>query len=447
MVKRLSAWVRGILVVLLIGTINGHGQEVAPSQLDEAARRAVVRSAAEELRQRYVFPDVGNRAAETLETALSAGRYDGAQDPEEFARRLTLDLAGVTHDKHVRVTTAGSPPLSCPGVAPSAPPRNEWGIARADRLDDNIGYVEIVSLPELALFEPALDRAMAALAKTRALIIDARRNGGGGPWSEAYLASYFLKAKERVAVNQFITRTPGTETFTAQKFWSSATPFSYAGKPVYVLTSCFTFSGGEALAYDLHALGLAVIVGEQTAGGANPGGVWSLGFGLSIFVPGGRGENPKTHTNWESVGVTPDVRTPASDALKVALQKLGLAPSQAQISDLSKARLFEPRTTQQPGSEGALRRLADGLARGEPPYDLMSEGRAQFTREWLVKTQGEWFKELGPIQSITFSLVDDQGADRFEATHRNGSHLLWGIALDKDGKIASFGMMRAPPAP
>jgi hypothetical protein len=59
--KRLSAWVRGILVVLLIRAINAHAQEVAPSQLDESARRAVVRGAAEELRQRSFLTWVTER--------------------------------------------------------------------------------------------------------------------------------------------------------------------------------------------------------------------------------------------------------------------------------------------------------------------------------------------------------------------------------------------------
>ncbi|MGI8691709.1 MAG: S41 family peptidase [Geodermatophilaceae bacterium] len=39
---------------------------------------------------------------------------------------------------------------------------------------------------------------------------------------------------------------------------------------MYVLTSGATFSGGEALAYDLQQLGRATVVGERTRGGAHP---------------------------------------------------------------------------------------------------------------------------------------------------------------------------------
>ncbi|MDQ6768602.1 MAG: hypothetical protein M3Z54_01270 [Gemmatimonadota bacterium] len=40
-----------------------------------------------------------------------------------------------------------------------------------------------------------------------------------------------------------------------------------------------------------------------------------------IGVPFARAINPITHTNWEGVGVEPDVKVPASEALATA-QKL-----------------------------------------------------------------------------------------------------------------------------
>ena len=83
-----------------------------------------------------------------------------------------------------------------------------------------------------------------------------------------------------------------------------------------MLTSARTFSGGEAVAYDMQVLKLATIVGETTGGGANPGGMAPLTPDFAMFVPGGRGENPTTLTNWEGVGVKPDVAAPAANALR-----------------------------------------------------------------------------------------------------------------------------------
>jgi C-terminal processing protease CtpA/Prc len=86
-----------------------------------------------------------------------------------------------------------------------------------------------------------------------------------------------------------------------------------------VLTSKRTFSGGEEFAYALQSLHRATIVGETTGGGANPGRGFPLPYNLTVFVPTGRAINPITKTNWEGVGVKPDVAVDADRALDVAL--------------------------------------------------------------------------------------------------------------------------------
>jgi C-terminal processing protease CtpA/Prc len=290
------------------------------------------------LRERYIFPDVGAQAAQAIESALRGGAYDGLDQRAVFAQRLTEDLRAVARDKHLRVTAPGAP-----AAAPRpAPPRAEGGIARADILDGNVGYLEVVRFPPPDTFTGAVNRAMAALQTTRALIVDVRRNGGGSPITVAYLVSYFIDSGERVHINTFINRIPGTETFRSQDFWSESTPFSYAGKPVFVLTSDGTFSGGEEFAYDMQVMRLATVVGETTGGGANPGGNYPLAAGLAMFVPGGRARNPITGTNWEGVGVKPDVAVPSGNALKAALEQLGVSAASAEIDGLSRSRVFGP---------------------------------------------------------------------------------------------------------
>src|SRR5688500_984688 len=183
---------------------------------------------------------------------------------------------------------------------------------------------------------------MSALQATRALIVDVRRNGGGSPVSVAHLVSYFLAPGERVHINTFINRNPGTDTFRSQDFWSETTPFSYTGKPVLVLTSGRTFSGGEEFAYDMQVMKLAGTVGETTGGGANPGGTARLPAGLAMFIPGGRARNPITGTNWEGVGVKPDIAVPSENALKAALEQLSVSSVGGEIEALSRSRVFEP---------------------------------------------------------------------------------------------------------
>jgi hypothetical protein len=424
------------------------GPPPPPGPLDAAGRTAVVKAAADALRQRYVFPDVGKRAAEAIEAALAAGKYDEIVQPWAFAERLTADLEAIAHDKHMRVTARGPAPApaAATGDAPQGPPpRSEAGVTRSDRLPGDIGYIEVVALPRLDAFKAPVDKAMAALADTRALIVDLRRNGGGAPEAEVYLTSYFLDPAKPVPVNRFFWRNPGTETFRTEEFMSSQTPYWYHGKPVYVLTSARTFSGGEAVAYDMQALKLATIVGETTGGGANPGGGAPLTPDFGMFMPGGRPENPTTGTNWEGVGVKPEVAVPAADALKAALGLLGQKTDKAEIDALSEARLFEPRKTANPLSEPTIRRTAEELARGEPNYDLLTPGMQQVTRAQLAGLQ-QTFQSLGAIESVTFVEVDGQGGDAFDVKFANGA-LRWSIVVNSEGKTAGAGIRPlAPPA-
>jgi hypothetical protein len=402
-----------------------------PASLDGANRRAVVEAAAKMLRERYVFPDVGDRAARAIESALGAGDYNSLDQPRAFAERLTDDLRAVAKDKHLRVTAPGPAPAGQPAAAP---PRTDGGITRADILDGNVGYIEVAGFPGPT--DP-MDRAMAPLEKTRALIVDVRRNGGGSPEAVSYLVSYFLRSAQPVHINTFINRNPGTETFRSTDFFSKTTPFSYAGKPVYVLTSVRTFSGGEEFAYDMQVMKLAQLVGETTGGGANPGGTGPLAAGLTMFIPGGRARNPITGTNWEGVGVVPDVAVSSENALKVALERLGVSRAGVEIDAVSQSRVFAPRTTQQPGGEATIRRVSEEIARGEPNYDLLSPQMADLTRRQLAVMK-ERFSSLGPVESVTFVEVSPNG-DVYEVRYANGG-LRWIISLTSDGKLASAGL-------
>ena len=70
----------------------------------------------------------------------------------------------------------------------------------------------------------------------------------------------------------------------------------------------------------------ATIVGETTGGGAHPVRGRSIDEHFMIGVPFARAINPVTHTNWEGVGVEPDVKVPAKDALATAERLLRAPP-------------------------------------------------------------------------------------------------------------------------
>ena len=91
-------------------------------------------------------------------------------------------------------------------------------------------------------------------------------------------------------------------------------------KPLYILTSGRTFSAAEAFAYNLQALGRATVVGEITGGGAHPFEYRRVHPHFAVDLPEARSINPITGSNWQGVGVQPDVAVPADQALAKALE-------------------------------------------------------------------------------------------------------------------------------
>jgi C-terminal processing protease CtpA/Prc len=90
------------------------------------------------------------------------------------------------------------------------------------------------------------------------------------------------------------------------------------GKPVYLLTSKRTFSGGEEFTYDLKNLKRATIIGETTGGGAHPVAGHRIDGRFMIGVPFATAINPISKTSWEGTGVEPDVKVSADSALSMA---------------------------------------------------------------------------------------------------------------------------------
>jgi Peptidase family S41/N-terminal domain of Peptidase_S41 in eukaryotic IRBP len=285
--------------------------------------REIVQTAIAILRARYVFPDRAAQAAEQIEANLAAGEYDEMGE-HELAERLTSQLYAVCADKHLRVQVHPERMRPPPGPRDRERPRpdmraigrlDNFGIHRVERLEGNVGYVDLrrVALPQNA--GAAIAAAMELVSGTYALIFDLRRNGGGSPDGVVFWCSYLFDG-------------PGThfndifeaETGETRQFWSvSYVPGTrYVDKPVYVLTSKETFSGGEDFCYTLQALGRAQLIGETTGGGAHPTGMRPLSQTMGISVPFARSVNPITGTNWEGTGVVPDVPVTAAEAYDVA---------------------------------------------------------------------------------------------------------------------------------
>jgi C-terminal processing protease CtpA/Prc len=295
--------------------------------LDAAERRAVIDGVLDRLKQAYVFPDTAIAMERAIRARQRRGEYDRITSGRAFAESLTAHLQAVSRDRHLRVRHRAEPfPIEANQDGPNPDERARaralgrqmnFGFERVERLAGNVGYLEIRSFG----FDTADGSAVAAtafsfLGNTDALIIDVRRNGGGSPHMVAQVSSY-LFGSDSVHLNSLYWR-PADRT---DHFYTRAVvPGTRYGpnKPVYVLTSRTTFSGAEEFAYNLQALRRARIVGDTTGGGAHPGGIRRVTDHFAVWVPTGRAINPITKTNWERVGVRPDVAVPSDEALRTA---------------------------------------------------------------------------------------------------------------------------------
>jgi hypothetical protein len=193
--------------------------------------------------------------------------------------------------------------------------RENFGVAKVDVLQGNLGYVKFNLLAPPDMAAEVYAATMNFVANTDALIIDLRECGGSiSPDAIPMLCSYFFA--EPVHLNDIYWRHEDK----TRQFWSWAyVPGKrYLNKPIYVLTSRRTFSGAEELAYDLKNLKRAILIGDTTGGGANPGGTRRADDHFVVWVPFGKVTNPITKTNWEGTGVTPDITVPATSALHEA---------------------------------------------------------------------------------------------------------------------------------
>jgi hypothetical protein len=293
--------------------------------MDKAEVTHVVEQVRALIQTHYLYPDVAATVSRVLAEGLGEGRYP-AEEPS-LATAITADLQSVNGDKHLRL-------LYHADALPPRPPGDDteeyvamaqWadqtcgGVACARRFAGNVGYLELqpVLFPA-AIAGEIITAAMSLLATTDVLIIDLRHCLGGEPAMAAFLVSY-LWDHEPAELSGLRERKDNQ----LKQIWTLPyVPGRRFGKvkPVYVLTSATTFSGGEQLSYDLQQLGRATIIGERTGGGAHAREGFPVHPHLEVTISVAEAVNPKTGGNWEGTGVAPDIQTIAGQAHNTAYE-------------------------------------------------------------------------------------------------------------------------------
>jgi hypothetical protein len=304
-------------LISIVGLVNLNAQQIS----DELKKQTINKIAAE-LKLSYIDEDKAIEMAKVLNEFLKSGAYTSTNSGADFAFKLTNDLRSVSNDLHLSVQYFAVAQPKTHHTKETDAEEQKWidevlkasnyGIKSKKILEGNIAYLEMPLFGPLDLCADTLIAAMQFVAETDALIIDLRNcRGSMDAYTIPFLCAYFFD--EPVHLFSFENR----EKQSLKQFWTAAwVPGNkYTKKPIYILTSGRTFSGGEELAYDLKHLQRATLVGEVTKGGANPTYPVYLNPHFSISIPKERSINPVTKTNWEQTGVVPDVETESRKAL------------------------------------------------------------------------------------------------------------------------------------
>lgn len=323
------------IVILFLLVLTGAGATASPPPavlVNRAIQVEVVDALIASLNANYVFPDNARQVEVVLRQRQREGKYDTITDGRQFAELLTADIDGVIHDRHLLVDVSDRPVPPDDAMPPPPTTRAAWekqvppavlervrasslGVEKVDHLGPKIGYLQISSFGPVFLVSDKFAAAMNTLADTDGLIIDLRRNGGGGGDSVALLISYFVDGRTRL--NDTWERATGITT----RYWTqdALDGKRYGGKkPVIILAGPDTKSAAEAFVYTMQALKRATVIGARTWGGAHAARPYRLSEHFLAVIPSRRTISPITGTNWEGVGVIPDIAATPDDALALA---------------------------------------------------------------------------------------------------------------------------------
>ncbi len=322
----------GLTVCLLVcwfvtgSTAYGQGEQETPV-IDAAWKAEVIDSVLTVIDGHYVYPEKAKEIVEAIRQKQKDGAYVDITDPRMFTDSLAEHILAVCNDRHVGVRYM--PDFDYSTLIPDSLKSDEdkkrqeeeerlrqryenFGFRKVERLDGNVGYLDLRGFQDTRYAGPTAVAAMNFLINSDAIIIDLRQNGGGSASMIRLISSYLFDEHTHLTSWYWRESDSITQSHTLDFVPGPRRP----DVPVFVLTSPRTFSAAEEFTYNLKNLERATIIGETTGGGAHPvGGFGFENLGVVCRVSIGRAINPVTGTNWEGVGIPPHIEVPEAEAL------------------------------------------------------------------------------------------------------------------------------------
>jgi C-terminal processing protease CtpA/Prc len=289
----------------------------ANTPLSPAERAASIDGIVHILNQQYVFPDTALKVSEVLLQQEQSGALADITTQEQFADKVGALMRQYSGDGHLNLALiAEQGGVSHRLTETEERKINNFAFEQARILPGNIGYLKLHKFWQAEEAHKVGHAALVFLSHSDHIVIDLRDSGGGSPQLVQYLISHFVP--EGTLLWDLLDRN-GKST---EQVRSLAVPDSelLKTKPLYILQSEELVSAGEFFSYTLQQLGRAVVIGETSAGLAHYTGAAQVNDWLFVRIPMYRPVNPVTGTNFEGVGVEPNITVSSEMALYTALR-------------------------------------------------------------------------------------------------------------------------------
>jgi len=297
------------LVVMALALSTHHA--IADEPFSAEQKTAVISKLAEALTQKYVLVEEGIAFGNKLIELDQQGVFKSSNNQQAFTFALHQRLSEISNDKHIAVI----------------PAKGYGGGQRMMQMSGQhietrilAGNIGLLTINDLMGSPSEINQAMLKLASTDGLLIDMRQCPGGDENVVAQLMSYFIPENETII--EMHQRDQDVRLVKSRQLPEENQ--RYLNKPITAVTSSFTGSGCEEIAFDIKYHDLGYIYGENTAGAgfALQSEAAEIGYGIKVNIPDTAPKHPKYDFTFEKVGVSPDLKESAQLALDKAHQMM-----------------------------------------------------------------------------------------------------------------------------
>jgi len=311
--------IKVLFITLLFQFNTSTAIETSISLTQEQVRQSIVETL-QVLNDVYVFPEKAKEIELVILDRMHKGTYDHIKTNSEFQGYISEELKEVSTDGHLGILLVKDEETEPTHVLVETEDKYKYNYAfqKLEVLSGNIGYLKFNKFYQDEEALETVDYALGFLKDTDAMIIDLRDNIGGSPELVRYILSHFF---DEETLLWRIHERGDKDIYELNSIVEIGNPKFKGNYPLFVLVGPDTASAAEIFSYTLKHYNRATIVGQKTRGVAHAVGAVKINkyfigrFSMSTII------NPITHTNFEVVGVQPDIKSSLDKSLDVAHSK------------------------------------------------------------------------------------------------------------------------------